>query len=292
MAVLAHHGPMTLSARHAPSTPGHHAPRIRVGIGGWTYAPWRGSFYPKGLAAHRELAYASQALGTIEVNGTYYRAMPASSFAAWHDETPEGFVFSLKAPRFATNRRVLGDAGDAVARFVQGGMAQLKDKLGPIMWSFAPTKRFEPEDFEAFLRLLPRELDGRPLRHALDVRHASFRCSEYLDMARRHGMTTVFTEAQDHPPVPDLTGDFVYLRLKRTRASRREGLSGPQLDAVAACARCWRDGGEPAGLPLVRASSTPAIAKAGGREVFVYFIAGAKERAPAAAMALQRRLAT
>ena len=148
-------------------------PHIRVGIGGWTFAPWRGSFYPPGLAQAKELHYASRQLTAIEVNGTYYSSFKPPTFAKWRDETPEGFVFSLKANRFATHRRVLADAGDSIARFVDSGLSELKHKLGPIVWHFMPTKAFDPADFEAFLALLPQQADGLQLRHALDVRHPS-----------------------------------------------------------------------------------------------------------------------
>lgn len=261
---------------------------IRVGIGGWNFEPWRNNFYPPGWPHSRELEYASRRLGAIEINSTYYSSQKPSTFARWRDATPADFMFSLKASRFATNRRVLAEAGASIARFVGSGIAELGDKLGPIVWQFAPSKRFDPVDFEAFLRLLPRELAGRPLRHALDVRHDSFRTPAYLALARRHGAATVFTDSDDYPPIADLTGDFVYTRMMRTEAALPEGCTAQTLDGLAACAAAWQAGLMPSGLPLVEAA--PA-ARAAPRDVFMFFISGAKERAPAAAMGLRQRLA-
>jgi uncharacterized protein YecE (DUF72 family) len=259
---------------------------IRVGVGGWTFEPWRNNFYPAGWPHGRELEYASRRLSAIEVNGTYYSSQKPATFAKWRDETPEDFVFSLKASRFATNRRVLAEAGESVQRFVHSGIAELAHKLGPIVWQFAPTKRFEPADFEAFLQLLPAQADGVALRHVLDVRHASFMCADYLALARRHRAATVFTDSDDYPSFADLTGDFVYCREMRTDAALPEGCTPQALAQIAACAEVWRDGGEPAGVPRIKAA--PAATTA--RDVFIFFISGAKEKAPAAAMALLRHL--
>ncbi len=259
---------------------------IRVGVGGWTFEPWRDNFYPAGWPHARELEYASRKLTTIEINGTYYSTQKPATFAKWRDETPDDFVFTLKANRFATNRRVLAEAGDSIRHFCGSGIAELRAKLGPIVWQFAPTKRFDAADFEAFIRLLPAEVSGIPLRHAMDVRHESFRCAEYLDLARRHRVATVFTESDDYPAFADITGDFVYARVMRTDASEPEGVSPAVLSSLAACARVWRDGGEPSGLPRVEAPRAAAP-----RDVFMFFISGAKEKAPAAAMGLLRHLA-
>jgi uncharacterized protein YecE (DUF72 family) len=261
-------------------------PAIRVGIGGWTFEPWRNNFYPAGLPHARELAHASRQLRVIEVNGTYYSTQKPATFAKWRDETPDDFMFTLKANRFATNRRVLGEAGESIQRFVGSGIAQLRHKLGPIVWQFAPTKRFDAADFEAFLKLLPREVDGLPLRHALDVRHDSFRTGSYLALARRYGAATVFTDSDDYPGIADLTGDFVYVRMMRTSAELPLGCTPQVLDAVAACARAWREGAEPTGVPRVLPPPPPAQP----RDVYMFFISGAKEKAPAAAMALQARV--
>jgi uncharacterized protein YecE (DUF72 family) len=245
--------------------------RIRVGVGGWTYEPWRDNFYPKGLPASRELQYASSHLSAIEVNGTYYSTMKPATFAKWRDETPAGFVFSLKANRFATNRKVLATAGESIERFVASGLAELKDKLGPVVWQFMPTKRFEPADFEAFLKLLPREVGGRVLRHVLDVRHESFATGEYLDLVRRHGCSTVFTDSDKFPNIADSGSTLAYLRLMRSEASCVTGYPAAELDKWAQGCRAWTGKG-------------PA------HEVFAFFINGAKERAPAAALALLSKL--
>lgn len=262
------------------------APLIRVGIGGWTFEPWRDNFYPKGWPQHRELEYAAGKLSAIEVNGTYYSSMKPATFAKWRAETPEGFVFSLKANRFATNRRVLAEAGESVQRFIGSGIAELGDKLGPVLWQFAPTKRFDPVDFEAFLKLLPSTVGGLPLRHVMDVRHESFKTPEYLALARRHQVATVFTDSDDYPSFADLTGGFVYARLMRSQSQLPQGFEPEVLDGYAACARVWASGDEPDGLPRVEAK--PAAGQP--REVFMFFISGAKERNPAAAMALIERL--
>ena len=261
--------------------------KIRVGIGGWTFEPWRNNFYPAGWPHSRELEYASRHLSAIEVNGTYYSAQKPATFAKWRDETPADFVFSLKASRFATNRRVLAEAGESVERFVNQGIAELREKLGPIVWQFAPTKRFDAVDFEAFLKLLPTQVEGIALRHVLDVRHDSFKTPEYLALARRYRAATVFTDSDDYPSFADLTGDFVYTRMMRTDASLPEGCTPQTLDQLAACAQVWRDGAEPAEVPRVE----PQPASGAARDVFMYFISGAKEKAPAAAMALLKRLA-
>ena len=262
--------------------------KIRIGIGGWTFEPWRNNFYPADLPHSRELEYASRRLAAIEVNGTYYSSQKPATFAKWRDETPEGFMFSLKASRFATNRRVLAEAGESIERFVNSGIAELGPKLGPIVWQFAPTKRFDPVDFEAFLKLLPAQVGGIALRHVLDVRHESFKTPEYLALARRHGAATVFTDSDDYPSFADLTGDFVYTRMMRTDASLPEGCTPQTLDQLAACAHAWHGGAEPAEVP--RVEPAPAVPTA-SRDVFMYFISGAKEKAPAAAMALLKRLA-
>ena len=221
--------------------------RIRVGVGGWTYEPWRDNFYPAGWPKTRELEYASRRLSAIEINATYHGTQRRTSFAKWRDETPDDFVFSVKASRYATNRRVLAEAGDSIARFVDSGIAELGPKLGPIVWQFATTKHFEADDFEAFLALLPKEVEGVALRHVLDVRHASFMCPEYLALARRHGAATVFTDSDDYPSFADLDGR---LRLCAADARRR----GPAERLCAAGARC-----------LVRAGAAMVARRGAGR---------------------------
>ena len=262
------------------------AQRIRVGVGGWTYEPWRDNFYPKGLPHSRELEYASSKLTSIEINGTYYSTQKRDSFAKWRDETPDDFVFSLKASRYATNRRELGTAGESIERFVRSGIAELGPKLGPIVWQFMPTKRFDAEDFAAFLKLLPLEVEGVGLRHVMDVRHDSFKTPEFIDLVRRHRAATVFTDSDEYPSFADLTTDFLYARLMRTDVTVPTGYPDAALDGWAEAVTTWARGGEPQGVPLVGGKAAPAKA----REVFVYFISGAKERAPAAAMALLQRL--
>jgi len=262
---------------------------IRVGIGGWTYEPWRETFYPKDLPAKRELEWASRQVSAIEINGTYYSTQSPTSYQRWHDETPDDFRFSVKAIRFATNRRVLAEAGESVERFIGSGLAKLGDKLGPVLWQFAPTKRFDPEDFGAFLKLLPKELEGRPLRHVLDVRHASFMVPQFLDLAREHGAGTVITDSPDYPSFANLTADFVYLRLMQCEPERATGYASEVLDAWAACAQTWSRGGEPAGVPRVEGDAAGAPARS-SRDVFVFMINGAKERAPAAALEVLKRL--
>ena len=264
------------------------ASRIRVGIGGWTYEPWRNNFYPEDLPQKQELHYASRQVSAIEVNGTYYSTMKPASFRKWHDETPEGFMFSLKASRFATNRKLLASAGDSIARFIDSGIEELGDKLGPIVWQFMPTKAFDAEDFAGFLALLPQKAGSRALRHVLDVRHQSFKDPAYLALARQHKAATVFTDSDKFPSFADLTGDFAYARLMNSDAAQKTGYPPKALDAWAEHARSWAAGKVPAALPHVE-DGAPKAGKA--RDVFVFFINGAKEKAPAAASALIERLA-
>ena len=263
------------------------ATSVRVGIGGWTYEPWRDNFYPKGLAQKLELHYASRQVTAIEVNGTYYSAMKPESFRKWHDEVPDDFVFSLKASRYATNRKVLADAGASIQRFLGSGIAELKDKLGPIVWQFMPTKVFDPEDFEAFLALLPKKEGSRALRHVMDVRHESFKTAAYLALARRHGVATVFTDSDKFPSFANLTADFAYARLMRSSEKLKNGYAPKALDGWAATAGDWAAGKTPTGLPRV---DDEEDVDAERRDVFVFFINGAKEKAPAAAGALIERL--
>ena len=208
--------------------------RIRVGIGGWTYEPWRDNFYPPKLPAARELSHASRQVTAIEVNGTYYSTMTATSFERWFAETPDDFVFSLKANRFATNRRVLAEAGESIGRFIGSGLARLEHKLGPVLWQFADSKKFDPVDFEAFLRLLPEDVEGRPLRHVLDVRNDSFMVPEFLALARKYRMAVVFTDSPKFPSFANLTADFVYLRLMNAQA---DVPTGYEPEVLASCYR-------------------------------------------------------
>jgi uncharacterized protein YecE (DUF72 family) len=259
---------------------------IRTGIGGWTYPPWRGTFYPQGLRQADELRYATAHLGTIEINATFYSLQKPASFAAWSKAAPDGFKFAIKASRFCTNRKVLADAGEAVAKFFNQGIEELGDKLGPIAWQFAATKRFDAEDFAAFLELLPRQVGGLPLRHALEVRHESFACAEFVDLARRYGAAIVCADHEQYPQIADLTADFTYARLMRAQEQLPDGYPAEELANWAEVARAWSEGHAPDGLHY----ATELGQSADPREVFVYFINGAKERAPAAATALAKLL--
>lgn len=254
---------------------------IYVGIGGWVFAPWRGTFYPKGLPQKRELQYASRRLTAIEINGTYYGSQKPESFARWHDETPDGFVFALKGPRFATNRRVLAEAGPSIEKFVGSGIVRLKKKLGPINWQFMATKKFEPDDFEAFLRLLPRRQDGIALRHAVEVRHESFACVPFVELCRQHGVAIVTAGDSEFPRIADVTADFVYARIMGTGEKHKLGYAEPALDRWAGRLRDWAKGGAPKDLPLL-AKAAPQKP----RDVFLFVISGAKVKNPAAAQAL------
>lgn len=254
---------------------------IRCGMGGWTYAPWRGVFYPEGLVQKRELAYASGEVSCIEINGTYYRLPDAATFRGWAAQTPDGFVFSVKAPRHIMQARRLGEAGERIRRFVAHAAA-LGDRLGPLLWQCLPTRRFDADDIAAFLDLLPDTHDGVPLRHAVEVRHESFLDAGWLELARQRGVATVFTDSADYPSLADLTGPFVYARLMRSRAGVRTGYPANALQAWAERAAQWAAGGDPADLPHVGGAS-PTLPS---RDVFVYFISAAKERNPAAAVAL------
>ena len=244
---------------------------IRVGVGGWTYEPWRGVFYPEGLTQKKELEFASRALSSIEINGTYYSTFKPDSWMKWRDETPDGFVFSVKASRYCTNRKVLSEMGESMERFLGQGLSALDDKLGPINWQFMGTKKFDPVDFEGFLGLLPKEQDGVPLRHALEVRNPTFDTPQFYDLAAKYGAAIVYTEDDEAPEWPRIdqpTADFAYARLMSSRQDEPTGMTSDELDGVVRQTRDWAKRGE----------------------VFAYFIAGAKVRNPAAAEALIAKL--
>jgi uncharacterized protein YecE (DUF72 family) len=262
------------------------AARIRIGIGGWTYAPWRGPFYPDDLTQSRELEYASRHLSSIEINGTFYGLQKPASYEKWYQETPEDFVFSLKAPRYATNRKVLADAGETIERFLASGVLLLRQKLGPINWQFAPTKKFDADDFEAFLKLLPASIEGQTLRHALEVRHDSFRTPEFVALARKHKVAIVLAADSEYPQIADITAPFVYARIMGTSDKHAKGYSTKALDAWAERARQLAAGTTPDDLETC--AEPPA--KTTGRDVYLYVISGFKERNPAAAMALIQKL--
>jgi uncharacterized protein YecE (DUF72 family) len=260
---------------------------IRIGIGGWTFEPWRGVFYPKGLPHAKELAYASARLTSIEINGTFYRSQTPATFAKWAREVPPGFVFALKGPRFATNRRVLKEAGDSIKRFLDSGVTELGDHLGPLLWQFAPTKKFDEADFGGFLELLPDKFDGQRIRHVIEVRNDSFKTPAFITLLRKFSMPVVFTDHHTYPGIPDITGDFVYARLQQGKDTIPAAYPPKALAEWTARLQQWSKGGEPQDLPHI---GLPPKAKGKPRDVFAYVIHEGKVRAPAAAMALIERL--
>ena len=260
---------------------------VRVGIGGWVFEPWRGTFYPDGLPQKRELEYAAQRLGSIEINGTYYGSQKPESFAKWREETPDDFVFALKGSRYITNRRVLAEAAPSIEKFITGGLTELKHKLGPINWQFMATKKFDPADFEAFLKLLPKSHDGIALRHAVEVRHDSFRSPEFIALLREYGVAVITAADSEYTQIADVTAPFVYARIMGTKEAEPNGYSDGDLDQWVARARSWAKAEVPAGLE----TAGPAAPVGGPRDVFLYVISGDKVRNPVAAMALTQRLA-
>jgi uncharacterized protein YecE (DUF72 family) len=258
---------------------------IRIGIGGWTFEPWRGTFYPEKLPQKRELEYAASKLTSIEINGTYYGSQKPASFIKWREETPDGFVFSLKGPRFTTNRRVLAEAGESIERFFNSGVMELKEKLGPVNWQFAGTKKFDPDDFAAFLALLPKEIGGQEIRHAVEVRHPSFRDPDFVALAREHGVAIVMAGDSQFPQIADATAPFVYARIMGTSESEPLGYAESALDEWAERAKAWAAGKPAKGLETV--SKGPAGEP---RDVFLYVISGDKIRNPAAARSLIERV--
>lgn len=256
--------------------------RIYVGVGGWSFAPWRGVFYPEGLAHALELDYASRHLTSIEINATFYRTQSRETFLKWRDETPEGFVFSIKAPRYAVTRRDAHQAQDSIARFFECGVAALGRKLGPVLWQFPQSRKFDAAFFDAFLSALPKKSEGITLRHAVEVRDESFRTTEFVAIARAHHVAVVVEGDSDFPLIADLTAPFVYARIMGTTAARQQGYDKAQLEKWAARAREWANGGGPLEFPRLSGN----VPKRAAREVFLYVIRGAKVRNPAAAMAL------
>jgi uncharacterized protein YecE (DUF72 family) len=260
---------------------------VRIGVGGWTFEPWRGVFYPASVKQKDELAYASRHLTAIEINGTYYGSQKPDTWKKWAGETPDGFIFSVKGSRFTTNRRVLAEAGESIERFVGQGLSELGDKLGPILWQFANSKQFDPEDFEAFLALLPKSLDGRPLRHALEPRHDTFSTPQFAALARKYGAAIVYADHGTYPAIADVTSDFVYCRLQTGSDDCPTAYPPEQLDQWAGRFKAWAQGGQPSDLPLCDSATIPP---AKPRDVFAFIIHEGKIRAPAGAMALIERV--
>jgi uncharacterized protein YecE (DUF72 family) len=263
--------------------------QIRIGIGGWNYPPWRGAFYPKGLTQAKELEYAASRLTSIEINSTFYGSQKPESFRKWAGAVPDGFVFSVKGPRFATNRRDLAGAGDSIERFLNSGVLELRDRLGPMLWQFAPFKKFDAADFGKFFELLPAAADGRKLRHVVEVRHASFRTAEFVALARSFATPIVFTDHATYPSFADATGDFIYARLQRGNDTIPTAYPPKDITAWTERLKSWAEGKRPTDLPHVEAA--PKQSKIAPRDVFAYVIHEGKIRAPAAAMALIERLA-
>ncbi|NKY41161.1 DUF72 domain-containing protein [Cellulomonas septica] len=283
---------------------------IRVGISGWRYAPWRGVFYPRGLPQRLELDYAARRLTSIEINGSFYSLQRPESYRAWAEQTPDDFLFSVKGPRFVTHMRKLADVETPVANFLASGVLALGAKLGPILWQLPPTLGFHPDRLAAFFDLLPRttaaaaematrhdeRLDDRawtttdadrPLRHVLEVRHASFETPELVDLLRAHDVGLVVADTAGRwPVIEDVTSDVVYVRLHGDTELYTSGYEDDALDRWAAKVRTWADGGDPADARRLRGAA-PASE---GRDVFVYFDNDVKVRAPVDAMALSARL--
>ena len=241
---------------------------IRIGIGGWSYEPWRETFYPADVPKKKELAYASRQLTAIEVNSTFYRNQPTSVFEKWAGETPDDFVFTVKAQRVTTMRKTPEDMQESISWFVGGGVTALREKLGAINWQFPQSRKFDPDHMRAFLSALPKEHDGLRLRHAIEVRHASFDDEAFRSLLREYGCALVVSDHPDWPTGEVETADFAYARLQRSSEKEEAGYGAKDLDAWAAIAKGW----------------------AKKRDVFVFFISGAKERNPAAALALIDRV--
>ena len=242
--------------------------KIHIGIGGWDYDPWRGTFYPEGLSKAKQLAHAAAHLTAIEINSTYYSSQKPATFANWAKTVPDGFKFAVKASRFTTNRKVLSDGAESVQQFLSQGITELGDRLGPILWQFMATKKFDADDFAAFLALLPATQDGLPLRHALEVRHESFRDPAFYDLARKANAAIVFADHDEFPCIEEPTAGFTYARLQRAREDVASGYDEGELDGWTRRARDW----------------------SGAGDVFAFFIGGAKVRNPAAAHAMIARI--
>ena len=242
--------------------------RIRIGIGGWTYAPWRGSFYPHKLPQAKELEYAASKLGAIEINATFYGRQKPKSWENWEKIAPAGFQFAVKGSRYCVSRSKLAESAESVANFFGQGFEVLGPKLGPILWQFAPFKRFDGDDMAAFIDLLPAELNGMKVRHAIEPRHKSFDDEKFFELCRARNIAIVFEDSDDYPLIEAQTADFSYARLQRMSEEVPTGYDEASLDKFAAKAREWQTRGD----------------------AYIFMINGAKVRAPAAALDLQRRL--
>ena len=241
---------------------------IRVGVGGWTYEPWRGVFYPEGLPQSREFDYAVTHLTAIEINATFYGRQKPASWEKWAKGAPDGFRFAVKGSRYCVTRPKLADAGEGVAQFLGQGLIALGDKLGPILWQFAGNRRFDADDIAAFLKLLPTSHEGLPLRHVIEPRHESFRDPAFYEIARAANAAVVLADDEDYPCIEVDSGGFTYARLQRSVDAQASGYDAAALDGWADRARGWAAKGD----------------------AYVFFISGAKHRNPAAAMALIERL--
>jgi len=261
------------------------AGRIRAGMGGWTFEPWRGVFYPDGLKQAAELEYASRHVTAIEINGTYYSTFKPDSWAKWRAATPDGFKFSVKASRFCTNRRELAGMGESMEKFLNQGISELGDRLGPILWQFMGTKKFDPADFEGFLKLLPDTLDGLPLVHVVEPRHDSFATPEFIALCRRYKAAICLAEHDTYPRIADVTGPVVYARLQTGSDDVATAYPPNDLDLWAGRFKTYAEGGRPADLPAISPEEAPTTA----RDVYAFVIHEGKVRAPAAAMALLER---
>jgi uncharacterized protein YecE (DUF72 family) len=286
---------------------------VRIGISGWTYAPWRGTFYPPGLLQADELSYASRQVDTIEINGTFYGLQRSDSFARWYDATPEDFEFAVKGPRFVTHIRRLREVETPLANFFASGVLRLEEKLGPVLWQFPPSFRFSAERLDHFFSLLPRDTEAaaalaelrsewlaerawaettqrRELRHAIEIRHQSFLDPAFIALLRRHRVALVFADSVSWPYAEDVTADFVYLRLHGSKELYASGYSDEALDHWAARIKLWAKGLEPNDARRIASDANPA--QAGARDVYAYFDNDAKVRAPVDARALNARLST
>ena len=259
---------------------------IHIGVGGWDFDPWRGTFYPPGLAKTKQLEYAGQHLTATEINATFYKLQKPELFERWGAMVPDGFKFAIKASRYCTNRSNLGEGAEAIGRFCAQGFTVLGDKLGPILWQLAPYKRFDADEIREFFALLPTSRDGVRLRHALEPRHESFRCREFVATAGAANIAIVFADHDTYPQIADLTADFVYARLQRTREAEPTGYDAAELDRWAAVMRGWTKGEYPPGLAYV----SDAAAAVKPRDVFAFVISGAKVRNPLSAQALIARV--